>query len=313
MDYKQITFPTMGTNLHLKILHPNATSLLEQARKILLDYNQRYSTFIDNSQLQQINQNAGIKPVQVDEDLFDLIVYGREASIQSKQTLNIAIGPLVKLWKIGFGANQIPNPQKIEQVLKLIDPQNITIKKQTNEVYLEQPGMAIDLGALAKGYFADNLKKFFIEKGVTSGFIDLGGNVLTIGGNPKRNDSYWRIGIQDPQKPRGHLIAAIKTKDRSLVTSGIYERKFHTKKGEIFHHILDSTTGYPVKNQLASVSILTPLSLKAEEWTTRLFYFSPQIALEIIDQTEDIEGLIIDRNNKIYLSQGMKKIAFLKN
>ncbi|MBG9980178.1 FAD:protein FMN transferase [Facklamia sp. DSM 111018] len=302
----------MGTNLHLKILHQNAVSLLQQAKKILLDYNQRYSTFINSSQLQQINLNAGIKPVQVDQDLFDLIAYGREASIQSKQTLNIAIGPLVKLWKIGFGANQIPDPQEIEQVLKLINPQHIKMNSHTKEVYLEHPGMAIDLGALAKGYFADNLKKFFIENGVKSGFIDLGGNVLTIGGNPERSDSCWRIGIQDPQKPRGQLIAAVKIQDLSLVTSGIYERVFRTKKGELFHHILDSHTGYPVENQLASVSILSPLSLKAEEWTTRLFYCSPQMALEIIEQTENIEGLIIDRHNNLYLSQGMKKITFLK-
>lgn len=309
MELKQVVFQTMGTVITLRIAHPKAESILQAGYRKMLDYNERFSTFRDDSQLQQVNLNAGKKAIPVDEDLFRLIDMSRTASIESKGKLNIAIGPLVKLWKIGFGATTIPAQAEIDQALKLIDPSLIELNPSNREVYLPLEGMEIDLGAVAKGYFADETKDFFIKEGVESGFIDLGGNVLTIGDNPKRPDKFWRVGIQNPVESRGKLVAAIKTKGKSIVTSGIYERVFHAEDGENYHHILDSQTGYPVENQLASVSILTPISLDAEIWTTNLFYHTPEESLALVNEAEDVEALIIDRAGNFYLSKGMQKVT----
>lgn len=309
LELKQVVFKTMGTIITLRVAHPEAEKILQAGYRKMLDYNERFSTFRDDSQLQQINLNAGKKAIQVDEDLFHLIDITRTASIQSKGKLNIAIGPLVKLWKIGFGATEIPNQVEIDQTLELIDPSLIELNHEKREVYLPKEGMEIDLGAVAKGFFADETKQFFIEQGVKSGFIDLGGNVLTIGENPKRPDKFWRVGIQDPEETRGKLVAAIKTKGKSTVTSGIYERVFHADDGEQYHHILDSQTGYPVENQLASVSILTPISLDAEVWTTNLFYHSPEESLALVNEADDVEALIIDRAGNFYLSKGMQEVT----
>ncbi|MGG5315558.1 FAD:protein FMN transferase [Enterococcus sp. AZ072] len=295
----------MGTVITLSIEHSEAQLLLEHAQKMLEDFQQRFSANQEDSELMKVNAQAGIKPVKVPSDLFNLIKKGRDMGISSHSKLNIAIGPLIKLWHIGFNDARVPTVQEIEEKLALVHLEDIELNEADQTVFLRQKGMEIDLGALAKGYFADQLKNYFQTKGVQSGIIDLGGNVLTIGESTKNPEGVWQIGIQNPMEERGNLVAVIKSKDQSVVTSGIYERVL--KSGEKkYHHIFDSVTGYPVDNDIASLTIVSDQSLDGEFWTTILFHESPGKALNWLNQMPQIEGMVISRTNELYVSDKLK-------
>ena len=307
---KQKIINQMGTRISLSIVHPEAENLLEKASHMLADYEARFSANNSKSDLMMVNQQAGIQPVHVDSDLYELIQIGKKYSLSSNLALNITIGPLVKLWKIGFTDARVPEQKEIEEKLKLIDPTDIELDADKRTVYLTKKGMELDLGALAKGYFADKLKSFFQNEGVQSGLVDLGGNVLTIGENPKYEDGYWRVGIQKPSPVRGDLIGAVLVKDKSVVTSGIYERSLKVK-GKDYHHIFDSTTGYPIENDLASVTIISDESIDGEIWTTLLFMFSPTLAIQYIDTIPGIEALVITKDNDVHMTHGIAPYVVL--
>lgn len=307
---KQKIINQMGTRISLSIVHPEAENLLEKASHMLADYEARFSANNSKSALMMVNQQAGIQPVHVDSDLYDLIQFGKKYSLSSNLALNITIGPLVKLWKIGFTDAHVPEQKEIEEKLKLIDPTDIKLDADKRTVYLTKKGMELDLGALAKGYFADKLKSFFQNEGVQSGLVDLGGNVLTIGENPKYEDGYWRVGIQKPSPVRGDLVGVVLVKDKSVVTSGIYERSLKVD-GKKYHHIFDSTTGYPIENELASVTIVSDESIDGELWTTLLFMFSPTAAIQYIDSIPGIEALIITKDNDVKMTRGIVRYVVL--
>jgi len=300
----------MGTRIVLAVEHPNAHRLLEQADQMLADYESRFSANDSKSDLMIVNQQAGVQPVRVDSDLFNLIQIGKEYSIFSNQALNIAIGPLIKLWKIGFKGAHVPKQKEIEDKLKLIDPTGIELNEEEQTIYLTKKGMEIDLGALAKGYFADRLKSFLKRRGVQSGLIDLGGNVLVIGDNPKYEDGYWRVGIQNPRQVRGDLVGALLVKDKSVVTSGIYERSLEVN-GEDYHHIFDSKTGYSIKNELASVTVISDKSVDGELWTTLLFTLPPETAVSYANMVPGIEVIVITKNNEVKMSREVAPYVLL--
>ncbi|MDU5334661.1 FAD:protein FMN transferase [Enterococcus sp.] len=302
---KEQILQLMGTIIKLSIQHPEAEDLLIKAAARLKEFEQRFSANAEDSELMKINRQAGIAPVKVDQELFELIKIGKEQSLIADSALNIAIGPLIQEWRIGFKDANYPLPEKIQSLLPLIDPAAIQLDEKKQTVYLEHAGMAIDLGALAKGYFADKIIADFKKAGATAAFIDLGGNVLTYGAVPQRADGRWRIGIQNPFLPRENYVAVVKVQNESVVTSGIYERKFDWQ-GQSYHHIFDSQTGYPIKTNLASLTIVSGESLAGEIWTTRLFGRSAQEVLAELNQLDDIEGIVITTDQQIAYSEGLK-------
>lgn len=305
MDARNRTLRMMGTVITLTIIHPQSEMLLDQAEEKLYSFQARFSANDESSDLMVLNAHAGIHPIKVDNSLFELIKIGKEMSISSNLSLNIAIGPLVKLWRIGFSGGRVPSASEIKKKSALIHPEDIILNEAERTVYLNKKGMEIDLGAIAKGYFADELKKFFLAKGVISGMIDLGGNVLTIGEKPEPFNAYWNVGIQNPQRSRGTLLAVIAIKNQSVVTSGIYERKLEAA-GKNYHHIFDSATGYPIENEIASVTVVSDNSIDGEIWTTILFRQTPEKALAWLNELDHIEGIIITRDNQLYVSNHLK-------
>ncbi|MDT2760432.1 FAD:protein FMN transferase [Enterococcus xiangfangensis] len=298
------TVHLMGTIIKLWVDHPQAEKMLDDAEVRLRDFEQRFSANAADSELMAVNHQAGIAPVKVDEELFELIQIGKKQSLVSDSSLNIAIGPLIQEWRVGFADAKFPSPEKIQEKLTLIDPAAIQLDELKQTVFLSRPGMLLDLGALAKGYFADKIIADFKASGVKAAFIDLGGNVLTYGPAPQRADGRWRIGIQNPFLPRGNYVAVVKTQDESVVTSGIYERKFEWQ-GQSYHHIFDSKTGYPIQTDLASLTIVSKESLTGEIWTTRLFAKSAQEVLAELNQRE-IDGIIVTTDQRLAYSDGLK-------
>lgn len=294
----------MGASITLTIFHENAQQLLLQSEQLLHLYKNRFSANDDDSELMAINLQAGKKSVRVHPELFELIALGKKHSIATNSHLNIAIGPLVQTWRIGFSDAKLPSEEEIQRLLKITDPEEIVLNDSNREVYLSKEGMRIDLGALAKGYIADKLKEFLVEQGVQSGIIDLGGNILTIGENPTYQRP-WRIGIQNPLLDRGEHVAVIAVSDASVVTSGIYERQL-VVDGKTYHHIFDRTTGYPMETELASITIVTEKSVDCEIWTTRLFGQNPYDIIEEIEQQPGLEAFVITNNQKMMYTSGIQ-------
>lgn len=294
----------MGTFIDIQIDHEDGPALLKQCYEQLLVFNQRFSANDNASELMQINQQAGLKPVKVHQQLYDLIAYGKSASLVDNQFLNIALGPIVKLWGIGFKNAVKPTAAEITKALQKTNPRAIHLLPE-NTVYLPIEGMEIDLGALAKGYFADLLKIFLVNQGVQNGLINLGGNVLVWGAAKQRD--HWRIGIQKPFYQKGEYAVVAAIKDCSIVTSGIYERTF-IAENQRYHHIFDPKTGYPINTDVASLTVVCKKSLAAEKWTTQLFGFSSDEIITMANHQPGIEVFVITTQQVSKYSDGFPMI-----
>ena len=304
MDLSSRSERLMGTTITVSICDPQADELLAHCFELLRSYEHRFSANDASSELMEVNHQAGIAPVQVHPDLFELIALGTLHSQAKNSHLNIAIGPLVQTWRIGFSNARHPAPEEIEQAILKIDPQQIQLDQENYTVFLKRPGMKIDLGALAKGYSADLIATYLRGKGIKDALIDLGGNILTVGQHPVKQQP-WRIGIQNPVEKRGNHLLVLSIKDKSVVTSGIYERHLEVD-GQSFHHIFDSATGYPVETDLASITIISDRSVDGEIWTTRLFGDSSTSILNTIESLPGIETLLVSQSGKIAYTSGLQ-------
>ena len=295
----------MGTVIQLSVQCNYADFVLEELILQLKEYEQRFSAHDPTSELMAINKNAGIHPIKVHPQLYELIKIGKKHSIAKNSSLNIAIGPLVKAWRIGFSDAHIPTEEEIQLLLHKTNPAHIILNDKERTVFLQQQGMFIDLGALAKGFIADLLIKELEVANVQAGVVNLGGNVMTYGQAPTQEDGYWRIGIQHPSRPRGHNIAIFKALNQSVVTSGIYERKFTSENGT-YHHILDPQTGYPLESEVAGLTIVSKQSVDGEIWTGRLFGKSPEQVFQALEKVKDVEAMIVTKNGELHYSEALK-------
>ncbi|MFT8393379.1 MAG: FAD:protein FMN transferase [Liquorilactobacillus ghanensis] len=244
--------------------------ILERSFELLAWYEDLLTINRAQSQVLAISMAAGKKPVQVSEPVYQLIKMAVTAS-QANFGFNAAIGPLVKLWDIGFDDAHVPSTTEIQRCCKLIDPTQIQLDDRNFSVYLPQPGMKLDLGGIAKGYIADRIKDLWQAYGVGAGIINLGGNVLLLGTAPTHTDGRWVIGVQDTRQPRGINVGEVILPACSAVTSGIYERSLK-QNGRSYHHLLDPRTGYPLETDLAGVTIFAEKSVVAEIEAKRLFF-----------------------------------------
>lgn len=291
METSKKTIFLMGTVIKLYLKSEHAEILLNEASEMLSTFEQVFSANKENSPLANLKKTAYKSPQQVPSNLFDLIKVGKEHSLEEDSLLNIAIGPLTKLWHIGFDDAYVPSHEEIEAVLGLIKPENISLDEENKTVFFKKEGMTIDLGAIAKGYFCDIIMDFFKENGAISAMVDLGGNVLVYGDSPKGNKS-WEVGIQNPFLPRGNLVASVSVRNQSVVTSGIYERIFKID-GQTYSHIFNSKTGYPIKNNIASLTIIADKSLDCDLYTTIFFGLDVSSILQRVNTIENMAAIVI--------------------
>lgn len=290
----------MGTIIELTIEHEAAESVLDELVTRLTEYEHRFSANDPSSELMQVNCQSGKSPVVVHPELYELIKLGTVHSQAPGSQLNIAIGPLVQSWRIGFSDARVPSEAELNAKLALTDPSQIVLDDATHSVFLTEPGMAIDLGSLAKGYIGDRLLAYLQSVGARSGLLNLGGNLLVFGPS-SHPQGLWRIGIRDPQGEREEYRLILATPATSVVTSGIYERQLVTGNHR-YHHLIDRYTGHPLETDLASLTILSQKSVDGEIWTTRLFGKDPDEILAILAQTPGIEGILIMKDRQVLTS-----------
>ncbi|MFL2028519.1 FAD:protein FMN transferase [Loigolactobacillus zhaoyuanensis] len=287
----------LGALINLTVFAPATEADLEAAYHLIQHYEDVLTVNRPQSEVMTINHAAGEHVVVVSALTYQLVQTAVNVSLQ-QLGFNVAIGPLVKLWHIGFSDAHKPSDRAIATKLPLIDPQQIELNEQQHSVFLRQSGMELDLGAIAKGYIADAIRTLWQQRHVVQGIIDLGGNILLVG------QQQWRVGIQAPDRQRGQMIMRLTTDAAAVVTSGIYERHLQID-GHDYHHMFDSQTGYPIKNNLASVTIIASDSLTADIWTTIAFY-QGLASRKLIAQQPDLAAIYVTKTQQIYLTAGLK-------
>jgi len=259
------------------------------------------SVNIAASDISKINEKAGIEKVQVDKQTFLVIERAVFFANLSGGAFDPTVGPLVSLWGIGYKA-RVPSQDEIDEILPLINWRNIELDAENQSVFLAQRGMALDLGAIAKGYAADAAAETIENAGIKRALIDLGGNIVAIGTN--RENKPWRVGIQDPSGDRGESIGYVQVTDKTIVTSGVYERYF-TANGKHYHHIFSPETGYPAQTGLLSVTVITDISMDADALSTALFVLGYEDACLLLESMPKMEAVFVFEDKSIITTKGV--------
>lgn len=300
------TFFIFDTVVNVKIYDDRANrEHFNEIEALLNDIDGKISRTLESSEIYQVNSQSGKSPVKVSPETFELVEKALSYAKRTDGKFNPAIGNLVTLWNIGHEGAKVPDADLIEAAKALSDYHLIELNKDTHEIYLQKEGMAIDLGSIGKGYAADAIYEYLEAQDFSSAIIDLGGNIYAMGNKP--GGKLWNIGIQDPDKERGNPIGTIQVADKTIVTSGIYER-FFIEDGKLYQHILDPGTGYPVDNGISSVTVVTKHSTDADALSTTLFVLGIEDGLKFIEDTPDTEALFISKEKKLYATSGLKEL-----
>ena len=292
----------LGTTSTITVYDGRNQAAIDAAFQRVAEIHYRMSLQLATSEISQINAQAGIVPVQVSPDTFFVIQEGLRIAQETQGAFDISIGPIVAAWDI-TGDARVPSQEEIASLLPLVDYRLIELNAQTNEVFLQKPGMKIDLGAIAKGFAADEAARILIERGVRKAIVDFGGDIIAIG--TRVTQEPWRIGIQNPFLQRGNLMGIFFAEDQTVVTSGTYER-YIIENGIRFHHIFDPNTGFPVNNGLESVTIMASGSSSlADAYSTALFVLGLEAGMAYIEGVPGVEALFILDDGSVHRTQGL--------
>ncbi len=281
----------------------------------LKEYHELYDIYKDYdgiNNIKTINDNAGIAPVKVDKRIIDLIEYSKEWYEKTGGKINIAFGAVLKIWnqyRTQGNENpetaQLPPMEELEKASKHTDIDNIIIDKEASTVYLSDPEMSLDVGAIAKGYAVEKVCMEAMEIGFTSLLVSVGGNVRAIGSKNDRGDP-WTVGVQNPQGGAGSEdIQTVNIIDCSLVTSGNYER-YYTVDGKKYHHIIDPVTLLP-SEYFTAISIICKDSGMADALSTSVYNMPFEQGLTFIEGLPQTSAMWVFNDGEIRYSSYFKE------
>ena len=300
----------LNTAVTVTIYDSNDKNLLTECMNLCDKYEKIFSRTASDSELYQLNHRE-LAPVegtentyQVSDDLAELVSEGLDYSELSEGAFDIAIEPLTSLWDFTAEDPQVPEDSLIQAALPKCDYHNISVDKDKNEITLKTDDTAIELGAIAKGYIADRLKDYLVSQNVKSAIINLGGNVLCIGG--KTDNSAFKIGIQKPFADRSETIAVMDIRDKSVVSSGIYERCFE-QDGTLYHHLLNPKTGYPYDNGLIAVTIISDQSVDGDALSTTCFALGLEDGMKLAESLNDVQAFFVTSDYEIHYTRDFQK------
>lgn len=255
--------------------------------------------------IMRLSKAAGTSAVTVSPDTLVVVKTALGYAQTMDGALDVAIGPLVKLWGVATSHPKVPLQSEVEALLPLTKMSDIEVSGSS--IFLKKKGMVVDLGGIAKGYAADRACALLKSRGIRSAVIDIGGNIYALGGKPDGQGGVknWRIGVQDPERDRGEAIGVLEGQDLSLATSGIYERRF-TENGKSYHHILDPKTGWPADNELASVSIVGKPSIACDGYG-KVLVLGLKKAWETVQKVPGIQAIFITKDHKVYVTPALAK------
>lgn len=278
-------------------------NLLDECLNLCDYYESLLSRTKENSDIYNINHANG-KAVNVSTETYQLIKEALQYHELSNGLIDPTIAVISDLWAFTSTTPKVPDAQKIDTALSLVDASQITLTESTNSytIQLADPSMKLDLGFIAKGYIADKLKEYLMSQNVTNALIDLGGNLLTIGKKP--DGTAFNIGIQKPFALMNEPIITLSVNNSSVVTSGVYERYFE-ENGIKYHHLLNANTGYPENNNLLSVTILSQSSMEGDALSTTCYLLGLDEGMNLINKTDGVEAIFITTDYTLHYSDGL--------
>ena len=255
------------------------------------------SDWIPTTQISQVNQNAGIKPIKVDQEVFDLVERAIKISKLTSGAFDISYASMDKIWKFDGSMKQMPTEEAIKKSVEKVGYQNIILNPTDKTIFLKNKGMKLGLGGIAQGYIADKIKEVLQEKGCTSGLVNVSGDINTWGKQP--NGQPWTVGIINPMN-KNKVFATFILDESAVETSGSYE-KFVIFKGKRYSHIIDPRTGYPASG-IVSVSVFAKQTELADALATGIFVLGIEVGLDLVNQLNGIDCIIVDDKGGVHVS-----------
>jgi len=295
----------IGTIVSIQLFGTEDEDLMNGCFELIEAIDNEMSLTKEDSELSQVNANAGMGPYKVSEDTYYVVEKALEYGDLSKGGFDITLEPVISLWGIGTEEAAVPDPLELSKELERVDYKKVKLNEEDQSIELDE-NMAINLGGIAKGYTADVVSKYLKEKGITKAILNLGGNILIIGEKEKGTD--FRVGLQNPFESRNEYFGVVEVSNKTVVTSGIYERNFE-EDGVTYHHILNTKTGYPVDNGLAAVSVIAETSIDADALSTVLFVLGIEDGLKLVDELTGVECIYVTSDGLVTMSQGAKAIT----
>ncbi len=291
------TFLALGTVNSISVSDFADETVVKRAQARVQELHDRLSAFCGSSEVSAVNAAAGKHFVKVHDDTFFLIQEAKKYAELTGGAFDPTVRPLVALWNIGGQKNVIPETGEICGAMCLVNFKDILTDHRSKSIMLRRPQMAIDLGGIAKGYAADEVRRVLLGSGVTQATINLGGTVIVLG-------KAQTIGIQHPGWITGSPMGAVELFDQAIVTSGFYE-KFFIKDGRRYHHLLDPRTGYPASSGLESVSLIGPSALELDALTTAVFVLGAEQSHQLVEKF-NLQAVYITTDNQVYVTAGLK-------
>lgn len=259
------------------------------------------SSWDSNSETSMINTNAGVKPVIVANELFELINRSKQISQLTNGAFDISYASMDKIWKFDGSVTKLPSQEKVKESVKKVGYENIVLDVENNSVFLKNIGVKIGFGAIGKGYAADKAKQLLVNKGVKGGIINASGDLTTWGKQP--DGKSWLVGIKNPLN-KNKIFAWFPVENKAVVTSGNYE-KFLLINNQRYSHIINPKTGYPSKGVI-STSVFAPKAELADALATSIFVLGVEKGLYFINQLTGVDCIIVTDKGEIHYSNNIK-------
>ncbi|SNR39858.1 thiamine biosynthesis lipoprotein [Maribacter sedimenticola] len=301
--YKR-TMKLMGSRFDITVVAKDlveANGYIDLAVNEITRIEQLISSWDANSQTAEVNRNAGIRPVQVNAELFELIQRAISISKLTDGAFDISYASMDNIWRFDGSMKAMPTAEEIKASVSKVGYQHIVLNKENSTVFLKSKGMKIGFGAIGKGYAADKAKDVLIAKGVVAGIINASGDMNTWGKQPNGNE--WNVAITNPMD-KNKVFAVLPITNGAVVTSGNYE-KYVTFDNVRYTHIIDPRSGYPATG-IISVTVFAPKAELADALATSVFVMGKDVGLNRIEQLPKVACIIIDDKGNIITSKNIE-------
>jgi len=278
------------------VAHAAATAGFAEIRRL----EELLSTWISTSELSRVNASAGVKPIHVSMDTLMVVQRAMQAAEMTDGGFNIAIGPAVEAWNVMDG-QRIPTRSELDALRPLVDLRAVHVDVREQTIYLDKPGMRIDVGGIGKGYAADQAVEALRRAGALAGVVALSGDIKTFGRMP--GGKMFPVGIQHPRND-GSVLAWIDLQDEAISTAGDYER-FFERDGVRYHHILDPRTLQPARS-CQSVTVVAREGIWADGLDTGIFVMGVESGMQLVEALPEVEAIIVDFEGHVYVSSGLQ-------
>ena len=300
---RQRTTMLMGGKFDITIVSNDSTTAEKHINEVIGEISRiehLISDWIPETQISQVNAHAGVRPIKVDQEVFELAERAIALSVLTHGAFDISFAAMDRIWKFDGTMTTMPTPSSIQKAVAKVGYKNIVLDKKNSTIFLKKKGMKIGFGALGEGYAADRCREMMLAQGIKSGIVNGSGDMSTWGKQPDGTD--WMIGIRDPQQT-DELFAIVPIEKGAVVTSGSYE-KFVVFNDKRYSHIINPTTGYPATG-LMSVTVFGPSAEQANGFSTSLMVLGQKAGLALLKKYPDYSCIMITDNGDVITSHNL--------